>query len=223
MYERTDGTRRIGLPPVLGWILVAVLGLAGCGPAASTPAASGPAPPVAATYALSGTVTESGTGRTLPGAVLTLTGAGTAMATTDAAGAYHFADRAIGRYTLSAALSGYVFNPPSTTILIGNQDLTYNFLGFGTQTTGFAISGTVSLIGSNGTKTPLQVAVTAVNGPTSTTVSADAFGAYTIAGLPNGLYSVFIPAITTCTSGCFVQTVNLANGDVTGVDFNIAL
>jgi inhibitor of cysteine peptidase len=66
----------------------------------------------APTFSISGTVTSGSTG--LAGVTMTLSGAGTALVTTDASGNYTFAGLGNGSYTITPSKAGYTFTPTSS-------------------------------------------------------------------------------------------------------------
>ena len=69
-----------------------------------------PGPGPESTYVISGTVSING-GGTLAGVTVTLSGASTGTATTDASGNYTLSGLANGSYTISPSLTGYTFSP----------------------------------------------------------------------------------------------------------------
>ena len=73
------------------------------------------------TYAISGTVTASGSA--LVGATMTMSGASSATTTTDASGSYTFAALANGAYTVTPAKQNYTFSPSNLAVTVagGNQ------------------------------------------------------------------------------------------------------
>ena len=71
---------------------------------------------------ISGTVT----GAVSAGVTVTLSGAQTATATTDATGNYEFARLTSGDYAVTPSLPGYVFTPASTSITVNCIDVSKN-------------------------------------------------------------------------------------------------
>jgi formylglycine-generating enzyme required for sulfatase activity len=101
------GAKRIGLPAVL-YILLA-------------------------DSSLSGTITSGGAG--LSGVTVSLTGASSATATTDASGNYSFSNLANGAYTVTPSRTGYLFTPASKSVTISGADvLSCNFTAAATIT-----------------------------------------------------------------------------------------
>ena len=161
------------------------------------------------TFTISGTVH----GPTLAGVTVTLSGAGSATTTTDAAGAYQFTGLPNGSYTVTPSLAGgYVFAPASLTVVVnGTNMIGQDFAESGS----YAISGTVS--------GPIRAGVhLALAGVVSGTTTTDSLGAYQFTGLPNGGYTV-----TPSVAGGYVFTpaslsVTVSGADVTGQNFGDA-
>jgi len=161
------------------------------------------------TFTISGTVH----GPTLAGVTVTLSGAGSASTTTDAAGAYQFTGLPNGSYTVTPSLAGgYVFAPASLTVVVnGTNMIGQDFAESGS----YAISGTVS--------GPIRAGVhLALAGVVSGTTTTDSLGAYQFTGLPNGGYTV-----TPSVAGGYVFTpaslsVTVSGADVTGQNFGDA-
>lgn len=77
------------------------------------------------TFTISGTITVDG-GKPSTGMViyLTITGAGTGVAFTDADGNYSFTGAVNGTYTITPSLQGFLFTPASRTITVNNANVT---------------------------------------------------------------------------------------------------
>ena len=73
------------------------------------------------TYAISGTVSSSGTG--LQGVIVTLSEVSSATATTDASGNYAIQNLAKGSYTITPARSGYTFSPSTMTAVVNDANV----------------------------------------------------------------------------------------------------
>jgi hypothetical protein len=157
------------------------------------------------TWNLSGTITPTAAGA---GAKVALTGAVTANTTADSSGNYSFSGLANGSYTVTPALSGYTFTPPSRAISISNANLgSVNFTG--------QASAPPATIGIDAT--------TAADTPTSSkTISTAAFSTFG----PNELLLAFVQAdylsgsntTVTSVSGAgltwvLVQRANVQSGD----------
>jgi len=148
-------------------------------------------PDQTATYSIRGTVLAGGSG--LSGVTVS---AGSTSTVTGASGTYSLSGLPEGRYTVTAARSGYIFSPASRSVT-----LTSNVTGidFTATLTTYSISGTVRQ-GTNGLS-----GVTVTAGVKSTTT--DSLGRYTLSGLAAGSYTVtplasgysFTPASVTLT------------------------
>lgn len=75
-----------------------------------------------ATYSISGKITLSGAG--ILGVTVSLTGASTTSATTDANGNYAFAGVVNGSYTITPSKAGYTFTPSTSSITVNNAAVT---------------------------------------------------------------------------------------------------
>ncbi len=97
---------------------------------------------IAQTYTISGQVTQSGVG--LAGVAISLNGA--TAATTTSTGGYSVTGLISGTYTVSAALSGFVFSPPSQTFSTLASNQTANFSASAAIVTAHGIS--IKFVGS---------------------------------------------------------------------------
>ena len=100
-----------------GYFTLGLIGLlmAGCG-------GSGGGDNTPPSYAISGSVTSSGTG--LEGVAMLLSGDATASKVSDANGRYTFSGLRAGRYTITPAKQGYADRPWATTQTINGADIT---------------------------------------------------------------------------------------------------
>lgn len=159
------------------------------------------------TYAIAGTV--SGAAH----ATITLTGAATASAIADSSGHYRFAGLVDGTYQVTPSRSGYRFSPASATISVAGADRgDVDFTGIALHT----ISGKVS---------PTGPAITRVNvivdgETTSFPVAAD--GSFSIPGLPDDTYSVWIEIPRDATQWCANNNVG-GQFEVAGADASVTL
>jgi hypothetical protein len=145
-------------------------------------------------------------------ALLTLSGAGSGTATTDASGNYSFTGLMNGTYTITPSLMGYTFTPPSRSVPVNGGNVTsINFTA--AVATTFSISGTISPT-SAGSGTLLTL-----SGGASGTVTADSSGNYSFAGLLNGTYTV-TPSKSGYTFSPASQTLTI-NGGSMGASFTI--
>jgi hypothetical protein len=129
------------------------------------------------TYGISGTVS----GDTVADVVITLSGAGSGTAMTDASGHYAFTGLSNGSYTLTPSKAGYDFSPGSLSPAVNGADVTGQNFGAALRT--FSISGTVSGDTASG------VLVT-LSGAADRTEMTDASGNYAFTGLSNGDYEL---------------------------------
>ncbi|HEX9080761.1 MAG TPA: carboxypeptidase regulatory-like domain-containing protein, partial [Holophagaceae bacterium] len=122
------------------WMAGAALALAvACGGGGGgAPAASASSP--AATYTLSGVVS----GSVIQGVTVSLGGAATASTATDASGAFSFTGLANGTYQVTPALSGYTFNPASSSVTVNGANVTSISFVCAPMASTYQISGTVT-------------------------------------------------------------------------------
>ena len=106
----------------------------------------------AATYTISGTITQGGTG--LAGVRVALSSG--AAATTGSTGAFSFTGLGSGTYTVTPALSGFTFTPPSRTFSNITSNQTANFTASATAVTARTVS--IDFIGGG---TPMAATETA--------------------------------------------------------------
>ena len=165
----------------------------------------------ALTYAVSGTVS----GDVKVGVTVTLVGNGKSLSgTTDAAGAFSIAGATNGTYTLTPSLTGYTFTPASQSVTVSGAAVAgQSFVSKAVASAAtYAVSGTVSGDIKAG------VAFTLDGNGKSLPGTTDATGAFSIAGVADGTYTLkptlagyaFMPA---------TRTVTVAGAAVTGQDF----
>jgi len=173
---------------------------------------------VGATFSISGQVTDDGTGL----ADVTVS-TGARSATTGADGSYAIVGLTAGTYTVQPTRTGFNFTPETRSITVGPTRTGVDFATTDTAPTTFSVSGTVR--GTNG----LGLASAAVQvGSVSTTTSAS--GAYSVAGLDAGTYSVtasrigytMAPASRTVTVGPNQSGVDFTGTLVQGPTYSIA-
>ncbi len=93
---------------------------------------SDPGDTLAPTYSISGVVA----GDLLSGVTITLSGAGSAMTTTDASGNYGFSGLVNGSYTVTPSLAGFTFSPISSIVVVsGASVIATNFVATVNSTT----------------------------------------------------------------------------------------
>jgi len=197
--------------PTLETVLFALVCLVnvGCnGISSASSKSSGDPPP--ATFSISGTISPASNGN---GATVTLSGAASATAQSDASGNYTFSGLANGAYTVGPSKSGFAFNPTSRAVTVSSANIiSVNFTASPSSSQTWSISGTISPA-TNATGVTLTL-----SGAASASTLSDASGNYTFSGLANGAY-----AISASKSGFSfnptsqVVTVNGANA--TNVNF----
>ncbi len=145
-----------------------------------------------ANVAIAGRVTSAGTG--LSGVTVTLSGARSASATTDANGAYSFTVTSEGTYTVTPSRTNYTFAPVSQSFTNPTADRAADF---NASINRYAISGRVTKAGGGG----LAGATVSLGGSQTATATTDANGNYSLTGLAAG--------------GNFTVTASKANYTVT--------
>jgi hypothetical protein len=177
-------------------MMMFLMATVGCSSSDNTPA------PV--TYSISGTVT--GPAQTLGTVVITLTNvstAATSTATTATDGTYSFTGLANGTYTLAPALTGYVFDPSTTVVVVNGSNMVQNFVSATTPGgTLYSISGYVYL---SGTTTPLSGVTVTLAGAHTGAVITGTTGTWTFAGLPGGAGNNY--TVTASLSGYSITPV----------------
>ena len=159
----------------------------------------------APTYNISGIITD-GAATPTPLAGVTVT-AGGRTAQTDGNGAYRITGLLAGQYTVTPTRDQYVFTPTPPTVTLGPDDAIANFTG---RLLTYSLAGRITEAG-----TGLAGVLVGCNGLTATT---DAQGAYQIAGLANGQYTV----TATLANYHFqppTRAAQVSGANVTGVDF----
>jgi len=134
----------------------------------------------AVTSTISGQVTYNGSG--LGGVAVTLSGARSASATTDASGNYSFTGLPANvNYAVSPTFSGFTFSPPSQGFTGLNSNQTANFTASANSTT-YTISGQVTFNGS-----ALSGVTVTLSDGASGSATTDSSGNYSFSGLAGGL------------------------------------
>jgi hypothetical protein len=164
-------------------------------------------------YSISGIITVSD-GEILQNVTMTLSGANSGTVTTDTKGSYTFSGLANGGYTLIPSLSGFTFNPSSSTQTIGGADITgVAFTATVNPTPTYTISGTVTSSGAG-----MQGITVSLSGLGIESVTTDAGGRYTFSGLANGTY-IIAPAQTGESFDPANSSETINGADITGVNF----
>jgi hypothetical protein len=164
-------------------------------------------------FTLSGTVTAGG--KALAGVTMTLGGDDNVTTTTNVYGKYSFTKLLKGNYTVTASLSGYVFNPAISALAISTASIaTANFMGISSTNPTYSISGSIS--GATTTSVTISLA-----GPVTATVVCGMSGIYTVPNLPSGNYTV-TPSKTGYAFNPVSTAVSVTDADTDGVDFTSA-
>jgi len=152
-------------------------------------------------YSISGKVSGSA-------AKVTLSGAASALATTDASGNYNFSGLTNGSYVVTPSQSGYSFSPSSASVSISSASKSgVNFTATAIVTT-YSISGKVS--GS--------AAKVTLSGSSSAIATTDTSGNYSFSGLPNGSY-VVTPTQSGYSFTPSSTSVSISGASKSGVNF----
>jgi len=145
---------------------------------------------------------------------MTLSGASSDNAITDASGNYTFTGLDNGSYTVTPSRTGFTFSPTDNTQPVSGADITaVNFAATPVPVVTYGISGQVTSTGSG-----LSGVTMTLTGASSKTAITDASGNYTFTGLDNGSYTV-TPSRTGFTFSPTDNTQTVSGGDLTGVNF----
>jgi hypothetical protein len=159
------------------------------------------------THAISGKV-SLGNGTALSGVTVSTSGA---SATTNASGTYSLSGLTSGTYTVTAAKNGYNFTPATVSSYVNGADTAnQDFTATVSTTPTYSISGTV-------TANSLGLAGVTIS-TTGASTTTDSSGAYTLAGLVNGSYTV-TPSLTGYTFSPTARTPIINNANVTAQNF----
>lgn len=163
-----------------------------------------------ATHRITGFVS----GAVMEGVQVSLAGAVTAVATTDATGFFAFEDLPDGGYVLTPALEGYLFDPKFLPLDLAGADVTTaSFTA--TLIPTYTVSGTIS-------GAVLEGVTVQLSGAASATTATDETGAYEFTGLPNGSYMV-IPSRSGHTFTPASRAFRINDADVSAQDFASAV
>jgi len=192
------------------FVLFAIVVFAGCGGSGGGGGGGGGGD--AGTLSISGVVTLPPSG--LSGVTMTLSGARSATAITDASGNYIFTGLDNGSYTVAPSRTGFTFIPTSTPLIVSGTDIPgVNFTATPVQAVTYSISGQVTSNGSG-----LSGVTMALTGASPATAITDASGNYTFTGLDNGGYTV-TPSRTGFTFSPTSSPRTVSGADITAVNF----
>jgi hypothetical protein len=161
------------------------------------------------TYSIAGTVS----GAVVAGVTMTLGGAASGSASTNASGNYSFGGLADGSYTVTPTLPGYSFSPTSTAVTVAGANVTGR--NFTATALTYSLSGRITGLAS-------ASATVTLGGAASRTTTTSAGGDFTFTGLVNGSYTV-TPSAAGFAFAPTSRAVTVTGGDVTGVDFSATL
>ena len=173
-----------------------------------------PGPGPEETYDLTGTITISG-GAALPGVTMTLSGAGSGTAMTDASGNYSFTGLANGSYTVTPSLAGYTFDPTNQAVTISGANVPLiSFTATVNPNPTYSISGTITKSGGGA----LSGVTMTLSGAGSGTAKTNGSGNYTFSGLGSGSYTV-TPSPDGYTFNPISKQVTISGANVTSISF----
>lgn len=181
------------------------IALASCGGGGGGTAAPG-GTTTPSTYNISGTIS----GAVVQGVTLTLTGGATTITASN--GSYSFTGLANGSHTVTPSLTGYTFNPASSTINVSGANVSgTDFTATINATPTYAVSGTV-------TGAVLQNVLITLSGAGSATILTDASGNYSFTGLANGSYTA-TPSLAGYSFNPVTAGVNVSGANTTVGNF----
>ncbi|MBA3241881.1 MAG: carboxypeptidase regulatory-like domain-containing protein, partial [Acidobacteria bacterium] len=165
------------------------------------------------TFTISGRIANGANG--LPGVTVTLSGSQSAQTSTDANGNYSFASLAQGgSFTVTPALAGFTFVPPSQTFNNLQANQTADFAANAVAVT-FIISGRVT----NASAVGVPGALITLSGSQAATTNTDANGDYSFASLAQGGNFTVTPSFAGFTFTPPSRTFNNLQANQTGADF----
>jgi outer membrane protein assembly factor BamB len=162
-----------------------------------------------AQYAVSGTVTLSGSG--LAGVALTLTPGGL-TATTASDGTYTITGVDSGAYTLKPSLTGYSFAPALRSVDVNNADVTGQ--DFAATLSTFTVFGTITNKADGSGLAGALITVT----PGGWSAASVTDGLYGVPGVPDGTYTL-TPTKAGYSFAPPTRSVTVADADVPAMDF----
>jgi len=206
-----NATFNVSLPNVtVGQVLTATA----TDPAGNTSEFSACSMVVAATYSLSGRVTD-GSAQSVAGVNVHLSGSATADATTDAAGNYSFTGLPQGgNFVLTPSKTGYGFTPPSRAV--NNLQADQTSLDFNGALNTYTVTGRVV----DGGGTSLAGVNVHLSGSATADTATDAAGNYSFAGLTHGGNFTLTPSKTGYSFTPPSRTLTNLQGDQANLDFN---
>ncbi len=149
--------------------------------------------PAGGTFTVSGMAT-SGTGATVAGVNVALTGAAIRTAVTDAAGTYEFAGLPNGSYNITPSFPSAAFTPPNANVNVSGADVPGVDFVVAVALGGYTVSGVVTERRKGRAIPGVHMDLIGADGSGVSAVT-DAFGNYRFAGLADGRYTAvpFLP------------------------------
>lgn len=159
------------------------------------------------TYAITGVIS----GDVVASVPVTLSGAASATATTDAEGRYEFTGLAGGSYVVTPSLAGFTFGPASANVTVSGANV------YGTD---FVATATCTITGTVvGALAPVAIDLTFL-GEAAGTALTDAIGRFRFPCAGEGSYMLF-PSLPGYTFDPESRTFTVSGGSsVTGLDFD---
>ena len=152
------------------------------------------------------------------GVTITLSGAATAVTTTDVSGNYAFNNLANGSYSVVPSYTGYTFTPVSQAITINGKNVAgINFTATPITASTYSISGQVTFSGS-----PLSGVTLTLSGESSGSINTDASGNYSFNNILNGGYTI-TPTMLCYTFSPTSINVTVFEANVEGINFTATL
>ncbi|MBZ5626679.1 MAG: carboxypeptidase regulatory-like domain-containing protein, partial [Acidobacteriia bacterium] len=161
-------------------------------------------------YSISGTISPSTIGN---GTTVTLGGTSSASVTANSSGNYTFSGLISGIYSVTPSKTGSSFSPVSTAVPVTGASVSgVNFAGSQSSGTTYSISGSVTPA-ANGS----GITITLTGAATASTVT-DASGSFSVAGLPNGSYTI-TPSKLNFGFSPAQSSVTVAGANISGIAF----
>ncbi len=142
---------------------------------------------------------------------MSLSGASTAVTTTDASGNYTFTGLDNGSYAITPDRTGFTFSPVSSPQTISGASI--SSVNFTSTTVTYSVSGRVTLTG-----TGLSGVTMTLTGTNTDNATTDATGNYTFANLVNGNYTI-TPSRTGYSFSPVDNSLTVNGADISGVNF----
>jgi len=123
-------------------------------------------------------------GGTLQGVHINLSGAAAGNTTTNASGNYSFTGLAVGNYTVTPSLAGFVFSPISHVVTVSGADV------IGTNFTQTISAAATSILSGTASGAVAQNVLINLSGLNTGSLLTDSSGNYSFSGLAAGSYTV---------------------------------